>query len=335
MSGLGDDLWAKLSGDPPTGSDLTARRAVPDKTNRLLAAIDVDGRRHLLVELQDKDPDFRDTQSRGLWATTNSLSVSGLTPARYIDVVCNDQAGFEAFDIIGGELAIRLATAKEVPGKSVAQVLAKWRRFWGQTQKGVLSKEAQLGLFAEVWFLYNWLIPKAGTSKALESWRGPFGSRHDFESLGHSIEAKATTSTRGIVHRIHGIEQLVPPDDGHLFLFSIRVREEGGGTTSLPAIIADCRSQLEVDDEAIMRFETALVQSGYSPVHDEEYARVRLRVVAEELYQVKDDFPRLTPAELRDGLPAGIQYVEYEINLSGFDHLLVAKEPGSMPAHVS
>lgn len=79
------------------------------------------------------------------------------------------------------------------------------------------------------------------------------------------------------------------------------------------------------DTDALSRFKASLAQAGYSPAYEEEYARVHLRIVEEGLFTVRADFPRLTPAQFPNGLPAGIERVEYEINLSTFDHLCVAR----------
>jgi Putative PD-(D/E)XK family member, (DUF4420) len=324
---LAEDVWARLGTDVPMGEELTARLAAPDVTERLLAGIDAEGRRHLLIHLRPADVDMRDMQSRGLWVVTSDLLVSGREPGRYIDLVCNDLSGYDALDIIGGELSERLASEKEGPADLVARVLAKWRRFWGQLPRDALSREAQLGLFAEVWFMTFWLLPQVATLEATNRWRGPFGARHDFEWPGRSIEVKATTSTRGLIHRINGIDQLAPPEAGDLLLFSLQLREEAGATHCLPDLIGECRSKLEVDDGAVIKFETGLAQVGYSPAHDDEYAKMRVRVVEEGLYEVEGDFPRLTVAQLSTGLPSGVEHVEYEINLGGFKHLLAAKDP--------
>jgi hypothetical protein len=227
--------------------------------------------------------------------------------------------------LIGGELADRLASGQETAPECVTRVLAKWRRFWGQVPQQILAREEQLGLFAELWFLSVWLVPRVGAAEAMTRWRGPFGSRHDFEWTGRSMEVKATTSTRGRIHRINGLDQLVPPESGELMLFSLRLREEAGATNTLPSVIAACHAQLEPDADALNRLEEALAQVGYTPAHDEEYARHCFRVVDEGVFKVIEDFPRLTVAHLPLGVPAGVERVEYEINLTGFDRLCIAR----------
>lgn len=327
MSRLAPDVWARLAGQRAQGEALWARRAAPDVSERLVAALDADGQRHLLVLLGNGEENLQDTQSRGLRVLTRELVMPGHAAGRYLDINCHDAAGHEAFDLIGGELAERLANGPETAPEAVARVLAKWRRFWGQLPRQILSREEQLGLFAELWFLSVWLIPRTSVAEAVNRWRGPFGARHDFEWPGRSVEVKATTSTRGRIHHINGLDQLAPPEQGELLLFSLQLREEGGARNTLPGLAAACRSLLEADAAALGSFEAALVHAGYSPAHEEEYARLKLRIVDEGLFRVAESFPRLTPASFADGVPAGIERVEYEVNLSGFEHLRVAARP--------
>jgi hypothetical protein len=325
--GIHSEVWLKLAGSSPSGESLTARLAIPTVTERLLAAIDVDGKRHLLVPLKPDDEELRDAQSRGVSVATRELTVRGRDTARYLDFECHDLAGHEAFDLIGGEIAEGLKSESTKPAPLASRVLAKWRRFWGQSPWQILSREEQMGLFAELWFLSVWLIPRAGVSKALSGWRGPLGARHDFEWPGKSVEVKATASVRGRIHRINGLDQLAPPENGKLLFFSLRLREEGGAANTLPGLIESCRLQLETDAEALDRFESALVQAGYSPAHEEEYAKLKLRIVDEELFCVEKNFPQLTQTSFTGGVPSGVERVEYEVNLTGFENLRVAAKP--------
>jgi hypothetical protein len=332
VNAIAPEVWARLSNEQVRGETLWARRAAPDVTERLVAALDSDGKRHLLILLAASEGDVEDAQSRGVEVATRELAMPNHASGRYLDITCHDATGHEAFDLIGGELAERLVAGGETAPEIVTRVLSKWRRFWGQSPKQLLSREKQIGLFAEVWFLTYWLIPRFGADAAVARWRGPFGSRHDFEWTGRSIEVKATTATRGHIHRINGLEQLTPPDDGHLFCFSLQLREEAGATNTLPSVIAVCRTLTESHANALSSFEYALSQAEYSPAHESEYAKLKLRVVEQGFYAVRDDFPRLTPTEFPNGLPPGIEHVEYDINLGGFAHLCIARKPAEASA---
>jgi hypothetical protein len=325
MSRISTDVWAKLEMARPAGERLVARPGVPDVTERLLCAIDAQGERHLLITLEGGDADLHDAQSRGVSVVTRELLVHGEPAVRYLDIECRDISGYPALDLVGNELAQELAQPSRQPAEVARRILAKWRRFWGQIPRSLLTREELLGLFGEIWFLRVWLVPRVGPSDAVLRWRGPRGSRHDFEWTGKSVEVKATSSARGRIHRIHGLDQLEPPEGGQLFLFSMQLREESGASNSLPSLIALARQDVEPDADALGRLETALLQCGYSPAHDDEYAKIRLRVVEEGLFTVAGDFPRLTARTFPGGLPAGIESVQYEINLNGHDHLCVAR----------
>jgi len=328
VSRIAPEVWTRLAGGRVRGETLWARRAAPDVSDVLLAAINADGRRHFLVRLEEGQDGLHDADSRGMGVMTRELEVPGHEAGRYLDITCHDAGGYEAFDLIGGEIAERLVGHHETPAESVARVVAKWRRFWGQPPRQMLSQEEQLGLFAELWFLTIWLAPLIGPAEALNRWRGAFGARHDFEWSGRSVEVKATTSARGPIHRIHGLEQLTPPDGGDLLLFSLQLFPEAGGTNTLPELVALCREQLAGHDEALSKFETALAQVGYSPAHEGEYGKTRMRVAREGLFAVREDFPRVTAEQFAAGIPAGVERVEYEINLNGFERFRVAESSG-------
>jgi hypothetical protein len=328
VSGIAPEVWSRLADEQVQGETLWARRAAPDVTERIVAALDADGRRHLLILLEPNESEIADSQSRGLEVLTRELTMPGHEAGRYLDITCHDATGHNAFDLIGGELAERLVAGRETAPEVVSRVIAKWRRFWGQLPKQILLRERQCGLFGELWFLSVWLIPRFGGNNAVTRWRGPFGARHDFEWIGRSVEVKATTSTRGRIHHINGLDQLAPPDQGDLFFFSLQLREEAGATNTLPSLVASCRAQLEHQPNTLGLFENALAQAGYSPAHETEYAKLRLRIVEQGLFAVRDNFPRLSLAQFPQGMPPGIEQIEYDINLEGFVHLCVARQPG-------
>lgn len=326
MSHLSESLWDRLKIEGIRGPTLWARRSPFDPSERIIAALDAAERRHWLIRIDGGDQEISDLKSRGIAARTQELEGIGRPLGRYIDVTCLDSAGHEAFDLIGEELAARITLGKETETECVSRVLAKWRRFWEHRPSSILPLNAQLGLFAELWFLVCWLIPKRGVT-AIRDWRGPFGSRHDFERIGRSIEVKGTLSEDGHHHHVNGLDQLDLPETGDLLFFSLHLRQEQGASNNLPAVVQKCRGLLREELELSDQFEAALSTSGYSETDRDVYSDLRLRVAGERLYVVSDTFPRLTRLNLLNGLPMGISRIEYDIDLSGFDHLCIAKRP--------
>lgn len=327
IAGIGPETWSRLAESSARGDTLVARIAAPDVTNRLIAAVDSDGRRHLLVALGDEEVDLVDRDSRGIDVATRLLSIQGRDRARYIDISCNDAMGHAVFDLFGGEIASTLASSDGTPNEAILRLLAKWRRFWGHQPLQLLSRDEQLGLFAELWFLYFWLIPKVGADAALSRWRGPFGARHDFESAVESVEVKATAAAAGLAHRINGIDQLTPPENGTLFLFSLKVREEAGANNTFPDLVRLTRGACKNNIEALSHFENALAASQYLDAHEGEYSKTKFRIVSEKLFAVRDDFPRLTLSAFPSGIPLGVDNIAYDIDLQVALHLQIADNP--------
>lgn len=330
MSGLGPEVWRRLAGSQPSADGLIARRVDVDLTDRLFAAIDGDGHRHLLVPLLPGEATLVDDESRGINVNARDLALPDRSFGTYLDIVCNDAAGHEAFDLIGREIGAALSARVLVPATALSRILSKWRRFWGQIPRTQLTREEQLGLFAEIWFLLRWLYPVTGPLTAATRWRGPFASRHDFESLGRAVEVKASTVVRGPVFRINGLDQLDPPAGCELLFFALRLREDRSSGTSLPALIAETRASLEVDGEALTQFEIALVRTGYSPAHESDYAQALWRVVDERLYSVDAGFPRLSLQLLASGLPPGVSEIGYTLDLSGYTGTAIRQPPDAV-----
>jgi len=324
MQKISSEIWSVIETNLPTGEKLTAKLAVPDTSSQVFCALDSEKRRHILVQIKPNDSAYDDHQSRGIQVVTRELNIHGQLPARYVDLICLDPAGYSGFDLIGSEIISELAKGTRTPAEIIRSVLAKWRRFWGLIPQDILSRNEVIGLFAEIRFLSERLIPEVGPAKAVKRWWGPFGSRHDFEWQGGSVEVKATTSSRGRIFHINGIDQLEPPENGKLFFFGVRLREEGGADQTLPSVIEACRNLLIIDDDTLEKFESVLVQSGYSPHHNEEYEKMRFRIIEEAFFEVTDEFPRIRTVNFVGGIPDAVERVEYEINLNQFDRLLIS-----------
>lgn len=322
---LNQNMWKKLETGLPSGEKITARLAMPDKSRKLYIGLDSVKQRHLLIPLEENEDEYNDSESRGLSVKTRELIIKGSEQRKYIDIICQDISGHVIFDAIAEDIAEKLD--RGISREIVINVLDKWRNFWGKPMQDMLSHNEIIGLFAELWFLYYWLFPKMSELSAVNAWRGPFSSRHDFEWVGKSVEVKATTNVQSRIHKINGIEQLSPPENGELFLFSLRIREEQGADNDVLNLIFLCREKLKNDYEAISKFENILGIISYSPIHDKEYLKFKFRVVDEKLYKVTDEFPRLIVDSLVKGVPAGVSAVEYNINLDGYNALCLANSP--------
>lgn len=323
MIHLPQRIWEVLRGKIPEAGRLTAK-PIPNTGGRVYCAVDAQGRRRILIRLNQDEEGLANSNIRGIAVETRALILAEGGAREYIDILCRDSAGHAAFDLLAEEISRLLFEKNLPPAAAAAQVLAKWRRFWGKIPMSILGREAQIGLFAELRFLSGWLIPRQGAGAAM-MWRGPWGGRNDFESESLRAEVKATLSARGRIYRVNGVDQLDSPPNGALFFFGMRLRESGGGQENLAGAVRAAREACEHNADALDRLENGLARIGYSDAHADEYKNFRFEVAEERLFAVRDNFPRL-PAATRH-IPPGVERVEYDINLDAFDSLVVAKKP--------
>jgi hypothetical protein len=328
MSQIAPGFWTALSTSASSSDDWQVRPPLAEICPRLLGSVTSSGERRLLVALATGEESVEDSRSRGFRVGNEELVDDRGARARYVVIKCLDAADHDLFDVIGVDLAFAIAT--HPPAVAITRVLAKWRRFWGQLPRPLLSREAQVGLFAELWFFSRWLVPAAGPAAAATRWRGPLRSRHDFEWVGRSVEVKGSSIVRKHLCHVNGLDQLEPPENGELLLFALRIRDEAGAAHALPQLIADCRALLGVDRDALAVFETALLQTDYSAAHEADYAQTRWRIIDERLYRVDENFSRLRPSHFPSGLPPGVSEVGYilDVGTAGADFI-------SLPANAA
>lgn len=310
--------WDLVESDVPQGEQFTVRVALPRRRKDLLIAVDAVRRRHILLEIPLGEPyELSERASRGISVQTLQMKTDTGEFCNFIDIICLEANCHAVLDIILGEIADALDAGASILRVSLVQnILSKWRRFWSPISQEALARERQIGLFGELWFLMRWLEPSIGLRAAIEMWRGPFGARNDFESNLVGVEVK-TSSRVDKTHIIHGLEQLLEPADGVLFLMSICVRDEASAADSLPSLIRDIRQKLCDDHDTLSRFDNSLYSVGYDDSLESEYEKLKLRVRSEELYRVANEFPRLVPESLKSTLPPGIGQVSYELRLDG------------------
>lgn len=323
------ESWVPLEAYKPAPGRLNAKWLGAHSGAAL--ATDYQGRRHVLLAIPRIEEGLSDSRSRGLLVTPRMLEIDGAPVAPFIDMCCLDASGRDAFNLVATDLLNRLSEGA-APVDALKATLARWRRFWSAAEGEGLSAEGIRGLFGELYFLLVWLLPM--DLGLIQAWVGPAGARNDFQTDSVSIEAKTTASVRGRVHTINGIDQLDPPDHGNLLLYSLRIREEPASVNSLVTLVDGITKELVGSDDLLTEFEAQLALAHYSPLHTDRYREVRFRVVDERVYTVEKDFPRLTARLLANGVPPGVERVDYEINLDTFQHLLVADRPSQLASYL-
>jgi len=273
--------------------------------------------------------------------TEASATITGDLPsARGLEVVVipaeNEQIGFtiqlvlreqrfdNVFDAVINDAIEVVAGAQTEPAAISAFVrrLNHWQKFLEQVGPDGLSRSAQQGLYGELWFLRERLIPLLGLYPALLAWVGPSGAHQDFLLQSCAIEVKTTGTKEPQQLIIQSERQLDDTGLTILFLFHLSIDVRDGVGEPLVTMIASIRQLLQADVAALELFEDRLLEAGYVQLHAPQYERVGYSIRQTFLYQVRDSFPRIIGADLKLGVGA----VRYAIAAAECRHFAVTED---------
>lgn len=194
--------------------------------------------------------------------------------------------------------------------RSVVRRLALWQGFFSVAHQG-LSTQAQAGLVAELLTLRDYFIPYAGAERAAISWFGPERALQDFCDGRLAVEVKSTSSTGSRHVTITNERQLdlVQTETLLMVAYSLDVRGDGIGFR-LPNLVAEVRDAMNGNEQARLILEARLIRSGYIDEHSARYTST-FEVRKKQWLEVRNDFPRITEADL----PTGVSHVSYKIDL--------------------
>ncbi|MDQ4044412.1 MAG: PD-(D/E)XK motif protein, partial [Chloroflexota bacterium] len=129
-----DQAWRRVR----TPDTTHALEAVPVSGDEVWAAVDHEGRRHLLLQVPD-GTEAPPTMTQGLRVSVARHQVETRQPAEYLDLMCLSEDVAETFTAVAADIG---ADAGDVPQaervSAVVSALSRWQWFWG-IEPGALS----------------------------------------------------------------------------------------------------------------------------------------------------------------------------------------------------
>lgn len=199
--------------------------------------------------------------------------------------------------------------AEEVALPTLLERLQDWQRFMMRSENGVLSREEEAGLFAELSVLETLLLAGLSPDRLLDAWRGPEGAAQDFSFGSGGVEVKGLASRGGLRAKISSLEQLDDLSCSPLFLAAVRLSTDDEGET-LPECASRIREMLGNVEASRRLYDRRLAASGYLPAFAGAYSS-RWTPNETIYFPVEMAFPRLT----RTTVSTGIIEARYEIDL--------------------
>lgn len=285
-----------------------------------LAAIDAAGQKHLLIPVPVNAVDGDDA-SQGVTLGFRVLRTD-LSDVNYADLHCRISSLDLVFERLTEDVLTRLVVDDSAPVSTCRKALDEWRALLKTAGQG-LTRETVIGLVGELEVLR--LLAVHNPIGAVDAWRGPSRSVHDFVRGEAELEVKTTASVDGNFILISNIDQLDPRAISSLHLVVVHARED----RTAPGLDGriDELAHLGVPRDALL---TKVTTAGYvygtgTGVED------RFRIRSVRGWIVGDSFPGLRRAELGETRLKGVSKIRYELALDSapkrlsdreFEHLM-------------
>ncbi|HMS57957.1 MAG TPA: PD-(D/E)XK motif protein [Tepidiformaceae bacterium] len=298
------NTWAELEGDTGMQHGYVIRRVAPEMAHDMyIGVIRPGGLRLFLLRVDavhaPDNPAAFDSAGMTIHVTPDSQVSTRcavemhLTSPEYSDV----------FDSFIAD-AIEHVKPTRSDGEAVAALferLRRWQQFLMRVPPTGLSFEAQLGLYGELWFLRNRLIPVIGARLAVAAWTGPSRANQDFQFRGLAAEVKTTTTKQPQSLRIASERQLDATGIERLVLVHLSLDARRGSGESLPDAVQRART-LAAAEHSQATLDEALFESGYLDEHAHRYEATGYAVRDSAAYEVIEGFPRIVEIDLRPGV---------------------------------
>lgn len=293
-------------------SSMRTRSAGPSTEHGdVLFGVDSERERHLLVPIPVDAEFSADRDSRGVHLERRLLIGNGGVDLAFIDVACKLPQLERLFSSVVDEIIVSLNDDATAPAKTCQAVIRRWRELLTRAPGELMDENSLLGLFGELVVLRD--ASRINADGALKMWCGWEKDKVDFRYASDAMEVKASLAREGKLVTIHGLYQLERPAGGSLHLVVIWVDRATESGLSVPDLVTEI-VDLGVDEVELLR---RLGQSGYNESHSVEYADIRFEIRERTIYQVDEDFPRITPSMLvKEARLERLQSVRYRVDLA-------------------
>jgi hypothetical protein len=316
--------WTRLERDWHANG-VTFRRVYPQSSYEIFIAVrHPDGARMLTIEVGTHAVEDVLRRVHGLPHTRGlEMQFARLDNAQgKLRVILTDLSLREVFSPLVSDIAAAAHAELDEAGAVLAAVnrFKHWRRMLQNLAESGLSPQSRRGLFGELSLLRDHLLTALAPGEAVRSWTGPTGAHQDFQFPSAAIEVKTSSGKEPQTLVISSERELDDTGIDRLFLAHFSLDERRGGNGESLNIIADRVRDLITDAAARERLDDLLVRVGYLQHHRELYDEPRYTVRKQRFWHVTGDFPRITEADLRQG----VGDCEYRISTVGLDQYVLA-----------
>lgn len=223
-----------------------------------------------------------------------------------IDLTLNNPNYKDIFSLVCSDIIINIDFKKDI-NNEIKKRLNRWKELLKNKSNQNLSMEIQMGIFSELKFLLEVLVPKLGIEESILSWNGPEKDKQDFITNKRAIEVKSHKTSKGKVAIINSKDQLFSEVELYLVNYSLSINQEGNSIREL----YDGIMNLILEENIEQIFLLKLLNCNYFP---EDYKGILYNFSEDSInyYLVDDIFPKID----RNRLPSQIINLNYTVDLT-------------------
>lgn len=186
--------------------------------------------------------------------------------------------------------------------------IAKWKKLFDKIKSTLLTEEEQKGLIGELLFISESIDNKVSKDTMIENWFGPDYYNKDFIINNNGFEIKTTTQDRPTI-KISSEQQLDKQDLNILYLVQYNLEETKSNGFTLPELINKISSEISINFILKSKFDEKLIQIGFNHEDSDKYDK-QYKLIEKNVYNVNDNFPKITKLTLPKGIFNSIYNIE-------------------------
>ena len=208
---------------------------------------------------------------RGVRIEKVSVNLPGSNgPRPALQLTLLDLGFVDVFDALVADVVWCAEQSPELQGaiNEVIRRVQRWIQLLDELPSEGLSRALQIGLYGELWFVFQYLVRAWGITRAIAAWRGPQAAYQDIQDGGCAIEIKTTTAVDATDIPISNTLQLDSSPFDVLLLSHISFILAPDAGQKLPELVGALRSEAR-DGGCGALFEERLLSYGYQDNHSE------------------------------------------------------------------